>query len=445
MRVVFSAGEASGDAYAAAIALALRDTLAGENWQLSDARWKEVMGRLLRDLPLDSDLQEIEVLDSLDLVESVMMLEDEFDVSLDENDIRGLKTFGDLREYIQQRPRNPYVISNLAMEGIGGSRSREAGIKLVADSSTWGAIGIAESIKVGFRVLFGYLKMKSHLAKGAPGIFVPIDFGFVNIRLARHAKRYGWKVLYFIPPGSWRRDRQGEDLPKIADEIVTPFPWSAEILSKMGASAHFFGHPLKEMASQSRVERGDTIAVLPGSRRAELERHLPILAASLRNDRTAEFAVAPSVPVEDLRTKWHQLAPNRNDLFTKNDTYGVFQRAHAAIVCSGTATLEAALCKCPMVVIYKVSKLVEIQGRLMGLAGRNISLPNILLDRTVVPELVQQEASPDNIRAALASVMMGTARDAQLNAFSELDALLGPPTAITETARLLSRMMGNEP
>lgn len=340
---------------------------------------------------------------------------------------------------------NQLGTAEVRLEGIGGSRSQEAGIELVADSSKWGAIGIAESIKVGFRVLFGYLKMKSHLAKGAPGIFVPIDFGFINIRLARHAKRHGWKVLYFIPPGSWRRDRQGQDLPKIADEIVTPFPWSAEILASMGASAHFFGHPLKEMASHSQGERSATIAVLPGSRRAELERHLPILAASLPPDRVAEFAVAPSVPVEDLRTKWHQLAPNRNDLFTKNDTYGVFQRAHAAIVCSGTATLEAALCKCPMVVIYKVSKLVELQGRLMGLAGRKISLPNILLDRTVVPELVQQEASPDKIRAALDSVSIGTARDAQLNAFSELGALLGPPTAITETARLLSRMMGNEP
>ena len=447
MRVAFSAGEASGDAYAAAINTTLRRELVGTPWHISDSRWSEVMGRFLRDLPDDASIrQAIEDFDSLDLVETIMMLEDEFDVELIEDEVRGLTTFAELKSYIRSKPRKLTVLENLICEGIGGARSREAGIQLVADSSKWGAIGIAESFKVGFRVLLGYLQMRSHLGKGAPGVFVPIDFGFVNIRLARHAKRFGWKVLYFIPPGSWRRDRQGVDLPAVTDKIVTPFPWSAEILNSMGGSAHFFGHPLKEMALRDLVERGDTIAVLPGSRQAELERHLPILAASLPDDRIAEFAVAPSIQVADLSGKWRELAPNRNDIFTQGDTYGVFQRAQAAIVCSGTATLEAALCKCPMVVIYRVSRLVELQGRLMGLTGRHISLPNILMGREVVPELVQNEATPENVRNRLESLLLDSLeRQAQLEAFAELEELLGPPTAITRTAELLAEMAGFKP
>lgn len=333
---------------------------------------------------------------------------------------------------------------NHSLEGIGGRRSREAGIATLVDSSTWGAMGIAQAIRVLPTVLRQAKKAQRALRMGPPGLFVPIDFGFVNTRLAKTAKESGWKVLYFIPPGSWRKDRQGADLPQITDQIVTPFPWSAEILNQMGAHAHFFGHPLKQMVGGSGDVKKVTgrIAVLPGSRRSELELHLPILAKSLGAEDQAEFAVAASVDLESLKGTWSRLAPGRKDIFTVGDTYGVLKRSEGGLICSGTATLEAALCGCPCVVFYKVSKLVELQARLFPIRSEFISLPNILLGRRVVCELVQYDATPVAIQTELAKLRFGTGeRDAMLAAFAELKETLGPSDCLTKTAGLIVDML----
>ena len=324
---------------------------------------------------------------------------------------------------------------------VGGKKLREAGATLVADSSHWGAISIVQALKVAPRILLGARKVKRALATIEPGLFIPIDFGYANIRLARHAKKHGWKVLYFIPPGSWRRDRQGKDLPEVTDEIVTPFPWSAEMLQSMGASAHFFGHPIKQMMRQPEgpVERiQNRIAVLSGSRRHEIKENLPVVARALRGEEVAEFAVAPSTDLAWLQGLWARLAPHRSaDLFTRADVAGVLRRSQAAIVCSGTATLEAALCRCPMVVIYRLTKLMEFEARLLKTRPRFVSLPNIVLEREVVPELIQADASPSNVRRELDLLLEdGPSRAAQLKSFEELDALLGPADAIARAAQL---------
>lgn len=330
------------------------------------------------------------------------------------------------------------------IEGIGGPCLRSVGARIVADSSQWGAVSISQSAKVLLRVLKGARLAKAELSSGAPGLFVPVDFGFVNIRLARYAKQRGWKVLYFIPPGSWRRDRQGADLPRVADEIVTPFSWSAEILNRMGASAHWFGHPLKQLVGAVPVEDRRGIAFLPGSRSHELELHLPLVASALRDEaRRVEFALSPNVDLAALQARWRALAPNRQDQFTVGDTYGVLKRAEAAVVCSGTATLEAALCRCPMVVIYKLSTLMAMEVAIIRPKIKFASLPNILLDRPAVPELLHKSAEPEGIRNCLALLLNDpSARQSQIDAFDELGEILGGSQAITETAKLATRMMG---
>lgn len=354
---------------------------------------------------------------------------------------------------------------HLAFYGIGGTRLREEGATLFADSSKWGAISIVQSLKVVPRVWFGYRRTISALAKlapapGTPGLFIPIDFGYANIRLARHAKKHGWNVLYFVPPGSWRRDRQGRDLPSLTDAISTPFEWSASLLREMGGNALWFGHPIKQLLRERFADdaparedgRLDTIAVLPGSRDHELEENLPVIAQTLRavGDMPAvthevEFALAPHTDLEAFRSRWAALAPERSgDRFTVGDTHGVLSRARAGIVCSGTATLEAALLRCPMVVIYRVSKAVERESKLVGFKRpKFIALPNILLDEAAVPELVQDEANPESIRSHLNAVMLeGETRSAQLSAFDRLNEILGPDDAVTRTAELAMDLLG---
>lgn len=334
----------------------------------------------------------------------------------------------------------------LCFEAVGGRRLAATVGGLVADSSRWGAIGIVEAFRVGPRVLRGYLAAKRRLSNGEPGLFVPIDYGFTNVRLSRWAKRHDWRVLYFIPPGSWRRDKQGADLPEITDAIVTPFSWSAEILKKMGANAHWFGHPLRELIGAGALDvariRG-RLAALPGSRGHEIERHLEVIADSLPSAiAEVEVAAAATADPRAIRRYWERRRPEIPILVTEGDTYGVLKRAEAAIVCSGTATLEAAICGCPMVVIYKGSKIMELEYRIRRPKFDFISLPNILLGRAVLPELIQWDATPERIRGEITALMEGGAnRQEQLQAFAELDALLGPGDALTRTARLACELL----
>lgn len=330
--------------------------------------------------------------------------------------------------------------STLTFEGIGGKLMAEAGATVYADSSSWGAISITASLAVIPRV---FLESKPAVRKvdGEPGILVPIDFGYFNIRLSQLAKQKGWKVVYFVPPGSWRRDRQGKDVAVVADAIITPFSWSAEILNKMGGKAEWFGHPLKQLAGPpSSNEERSGIAILPGSRKHEVEENLPAIAGALKVlgfEGQVEFAVASTYPRERLMARWAKLAPGRNDRFTEGDVNGVLRRASVAIVCSGTATLQAVIANTPQVVIYRLSKLMEIEGRLLGFKKKVkfIALPNLFLGRMAVPELIQHDASPEGIADWVRKVSADTPeRKAQLDAYKEIDAMLGGDQAITRAA-----------
>ncbi len=325
--------------------------------------------------------------------------------------------------------------------GMGGQRFKQTGAKVIADSSSWGAISILEALKVYPRVVASYYQVKKYLRTQKPGLFVPIDFGYVNIRLARHAKNHGWKVLYFVPPGSWRKDRQGKDLGAISDAISTPFSWSAELLNQQGAKASWFGHPIKQLLRNRQLgvapTQSERIAVLPGSRSHEIDQNLPLLASAV--DSPIEFGLAPAIDVDAFKAQWEKLAPGRkNDQFSQGDVYRVLTQNRAAVVCSGTATLEAALCRCPMVVIYKFPKSAELEAKLVGFKRPQfVALPNILLGRQVVPELIQEFATPKALKDELAKILANDGvRDDQIRSFDELDEMLGPSDAITQTALL---------
>jgi lipid-A-disaccharide synthase len=326
----------------------------------------------------------------------------------------------------------------IEFEGVGGSLMREVGVRLIADSSSWGAMGVINAAKIYPRVASVYPTVLRALRTGKPGLVVPIDFGFFNIRICRAAKEAGWKVLYFVPPGCWRRDRQGRDLPSLTDAISTPFSWSADILNRMGAHAHWFGHPIRQLMAASAPAESqprDSIAIMPGSRRHEVQEHLPLVARALRErPETLDFIAAPSIGVDRLKTVWNKLAPGRNDRFTTTDKYIALRRAKGAIVCSGTATLDAALSDCPMVVVYKTSLLNHVLALAMRLKGQTISLPNLLLEERILPELVGAFVSAQDVASALGDVLANPA--SQLQGFAKLKTLLGPEDAISKTAEL---------
>lgn len=326
----------------------------------------------------------------------------------------------------------------MEFEGVGGVGLRSTGAKMHADSSHWGVISITQAIRVLFKVAIGAFNAKRRLLSGAPGVFVPIDFGFVNIKLARIAKANGWKVIYFVPPRSWGKTHQGKDLPFVTHEIVTPFSWSAEILNRMGAKAHWFGHPMLDLASaHTRDQPRKGVAVLPGSREHEIQENLPVIARSL-GEESVEFAVAPNWSVDQLASIWQKIAPSRhNDTFTEGDVFGVLARAESAIVCSGSATLQAAIMDCPQVVIYRLTRVMEFEAKLTGIKKKIkfFSLPNIFLDREVVRELIQEDARPELIAAELEKLRSDSTQ--QRADYAELRKMLGEPGAINKTCDLI--------
>ncbi len=341
---------------------------------------------------------------------------------------------------------------------VGGVRLKASGAQLIADSSTWGVISITQSLRAYPRIALSYFRIRQFIQNTPPGLFIPIDFGFANIRLAKLAKAKGWKVLYFIPPGSWRRDKQGADLPAVTDAIVTPFPWSAEILNRMGANAHFFGHPIKQalrgsLAADTAIPfpaDGKTfrLAVLPGSRNHEIAEHVPIVAKTLpllnQPNMEVTFALAPGADVDAFRRRWESLTGRTGDTIAVGRASQVLRSASAAIVCSGTATLEAALCRVPLVLIYEISPVMKVEAKIIGFKRpKFIGLPNILLDREIVPEMVEENASPEKIAAAIRAVVSDGG--VQQAAFDELEHLLGPEDAITQTAAFALQLMKVSP
>jgi lipid-A-disaccharide synthase len=326
-----------------------------------------------------------------------------------------------------------------SFSAIGGPLLRAEGVEIIFDSSQAAAMGALEAAKQIVRYSRSIPGIKRRFQSGKPGWFIPIDFGFINIRLARTAKRAGWKVLYFIPPGSYRRGPQGKDLATLTDIVVTPFPWSEKILRENGVNAHFLGHPLKQLLGPApdHVSRSGWV-VLPGSRPMELRLNLPFLSSVLsvtHANTPVTFALAPNADLEAVRRAWSACAGGRSDRLVVGDTTALLRAAEFGIVCSGTATLQAALTNTPHVIFYRVPRAMDIQGKVMNINPKFIGLPNILLDRLAVLEFTLRETDPTEVIAAVKNLPY-TAKD-QVQSFSELNALLGPDDAITATAKLL--------
>lgn len=345
--------------------------------------------------------------------------------------------------------------SNLTFEGVGGAKMAESGARIVANSRHWGAISILESLKVAPRVMAGYRQAKSALFGGIPGLFVAIDFGFVNVRLIKFAKAYGWKTLYFMPPGSWRRPEGDRPCKRpaflgSADAIVTPFAWSEEWLKGFGADVHWFGHPLKELLavqpnSVEPINEG-AVVFLPGSRNHELGTNLPLFAELAKTQAKTVLVVAPNLSLPKVEAIWRRSLPDRAwHQVVQRPVIEVLQGAKAAVVCSGTAALEAALCGCPHLVMYKFPPIAEWEAKLVGFKmPKYIGMGNIILDRPAIPEFIQAEATLPNLSSALEKIIADTkTKQDQAIAFDQISQALGGNRAISQTAELALKLLQN--
>lgn len=331
---------------------------------------------------------------------------------------------------------------------VGSVRLREAGAEIIADSSTWGALGVYQAVKKAPRLISGGLGVFRWIRKQKPDLVIAIDFGFMNVRACKVAKKAGLKTLYFLPPGSWRRDRAGDDLAQITDRIATQFPWSAELLAKKGANVEWVGHPVKQMVGDVTDGDRNCLAILPGSRRHEIELNLPVMARAAQilegelDGLDIRIACAPTADLRWVSSLWNRHCSIAATVTTEG-ALSALKNAKAAIVCSGTATLEAAICKTPMVVVYVLDKLMVAEAKLVRLKFDYIAQPSILLNRLVAPELFYVNATPEKIADAISPLLSDTEiRRKQIADFEEIETLLGPKDAITRAAKMACEILG---
>lgn len=345
--------------------------------------------------------------------------------------------------------------------GVGGTRMREAGVRLVADSEHWGAIGIPEALRKVPMLLVQFRRLLRLLTADPPDVLVPIDFGAFSVRLLRRLPPGAMRRVYYIPPGCWSRDRDPGQLPFLVDALATPFPWSAERLRSAGAPAHvaWVGHPILDYCqaaasraeARARLEVADdrpVVALLPGSRDAELRHLLPVYVQAVRHlagRPVCLLAAAPNLREAAVR---RLLSPAVDVRLLRGLDYALIRAADAALVTSGTATLEMACLDVPMVVAYRGSFASWVQYRIIVRGGglRHIALPNIIADARVVPELLQEQASPAALAEALTPLVTDTpARQAQLTAFAALRATLGDGYACERVATLIRAVAAGQP
>ena len=318
-----------------------------------------------------------------------------------------------VKELMRQRP-------SLAVFGVGSRNMREAGVQMLADASAISVVGATE-VLTHLGAIYGvYARLKRFLREERPDVLVLIDFPDFNILVGKVARKLGIPVVYYISPQvwAWRKGRVNT-IAKLVRTMLVVFPFEVDLYRPTGVDVRFVGHPLADVVSstltrdEARRSLGlvagkQTVALLPGSRTKEIAHLLPDMlgAARLLQVRFPDIQfVLPVAPTLDRGIIAGQVDRCGVPVhIIDGRVYDVLRASDAAMVTSGTATLETGLMAVPMVIVYRVSRLSYLIGRLI-ISVKNIGLVNIVAGKTVVPELVQDDVTPERIAGELETVL----------------------------------------
>ncbi len=327
-------------------------------------------------------------------------------------------------------------------EGIGSERMRAAGFAIRQDNGGWASMGPLAAIPRIPKLLAIGLRLAAQLALSPPDLVVLVDFGAFNVRFAKVLRALGFRkpVIDLYPPGTWLDDpKRAKDVARVARPL-TAFAHQRDFFAALGLPIAYFGHPLASRYTM-RPPRpapppdGGTVAILPGSRPGELAYHVPLLLRAfelLKAKRPHLRGVAG--PADERGKRYLMEAASRQgitDLSFAAGTGAAIAGADAAWVSSGTAVLECALSGVPAVALYVVSPRLERYAQRLR-AGGFVTLPNLVMRREIVPELLQEQATPESLAREMDTLLRDPSR--QYAEFSELREALGPPGAIERCA-----------
>jgi lipid-A-disaccharide synthase len=319
-------------------------------------------------------------------------------------------------------------------------------VKHIKDLAFMGFLEVLKNIKT---ILNNIRFCKNDIAAFQPDALILIDYPGFNLRIAEWAKSQGIKVYYYVSPQVWAwKQSRVHKIKKCVDELYVILPFEKDFYKKFDFDVHYLGHPLldavddfkatlvdkKLIYTENNLSDKPIISLLPGSRKQEVSVKLPIMLNAARSFQEHQIVIAGA---PSLSLDFYQQFINESDKIIFGKTYDLLEIAEAALVTSGTATLETALFKVPQVVCYKGSNFsYQIAKRLIKI--KFISLVNLILNREAVKELIQQDCNAVFISQELSKIVVGGKnREKMLNDYNELEQILGAGGASKKIAHAL--------
>lgn len=328
----------------------------------------------------------------------------------------------------------------------GGEQMEAAGAYLVRHYRQMAFMGFLEVAKNLGTIRRIMRECQADLLARRPDVLILIDYAGFNLRMARFAKKHGIRVFYYISPKVWAwNPGRARNIKASVDRLFTILPFETEFFANYDYKVEYVGNPLLDALSDFRptpdfrrkigLDNHPVIALLPGSRRQEITAMLPVMLAATRQFPTNRFVVGTVSNLPD--SLYDRIMADYSDIPRVSDAaYDLLHVATAALVTSGTATLETALFNVPQVVCYKTARWwYEIGKRILTVPF--LSLVNLIAGRAVVPELIH-DCTPDRLAAELRAILPGGSnRDAQLAGYAEVRQKMGKPGASERAGRAM--------
>jgi len=323
-------------------------------------------------------------------------------------DLHGAK----LAQSIKNRDRDTLLF------GIGGSAMKKEGVRILIDSKTLSVVGITEVLSKLTTIYRAMTTVKKALSRLKPDLLILIDFPDFNFHVAAAAKKLGIPILYYISPQIWAwRQNRVHKIKRLVDHMAVILPFEAAFYRKHHVPVTFVGHPLLDrirpmVSSPSSAPQTNKpiIGLLPGSREKEVSTLLPVMleAANMirRQLPAVRFVISCSESIKDdlVEDLVRQHASRLEIEIIKGSVTDVFRQSRMLMAASGTVTLEAALYGIPMVIVYKVSPLSYWLGKRL-IKVKHIGIVNLIAQKELLPELIQDNASPQTIAETVTAMI----------------------------------------
>jgi lipid-A-disaccharide synthase len=350
--------------------------------------------------------------------------------------------------------------ADLRLSGMGGKAMQKAGVDVFFDSSIIAVVGLVEVLRHWGDIKRAMNIVKQRLDETRPDLLILVDYPEFNLKMARHARELGIKVLFYISPQVWAwRPKRIHKIGSLIDHMAVIFNFEKQYYENAGIPVSFVGHPLVDKvkagidAQEVRKNLGiladeKVVGLFPGSRHSEISRLLPLMFTTARLMQAREpklkflLPVAPSLDFDEISDRSNN--SGLDIIVTQDELYDVITCCDVIATCSGTVTLEIALLNVPMCILYKVSWFsYQIMSRLVTIP--HIGLANIVADKAVVKEFLQQDANPDAVSRELFKLLENQAyRDQVIQGLGQVRGNLGAGDGARTMAKLVLSLLDQQ-